>query len=1703
MKNFPRFSAGNTELTAAQINGLLDQLRRQSRFVTAPGSFDVRQTPDGWAIRWLASLGFWAALGEGDNSGRYAFQEVFPDAPDGVWRPVPDGRYGTLGSKPAVETTNDGSLTAETVVWCVLPAGGDEGAGAIFTRPPSHEQNAGIAFWAFLTGEGSGNYGYKEVFLDTDQQWRDAPNGRLANADEDDAAVEANGQTGVPDGSLVFMFSADTDKGVTLTPKPAFVYSTSGTGFYALLHNINRGGTYWLSLNGATGGTFQLSTRDADGQAFTSDPLPTTASALDIQTVLEAPDKSLLGTVSVTGEDGGPWTIAFHADQGHNSGMPTIATTDLTYDEEQDPFADVDLPSGVQIFTATGTHASFVRIVTLKPAAAFTFDVNGGGWEEAVRNTAGTWVPRIDGRYTGTWSITAGRFDRNILPRLRDKFKVLDTSGFRDGDIVWFEPEKVVTGSIGTIGPNPNFSANSDNLSGGEVRVVVDGQQALFSSTATGGTWRLTFHSHSTDLAYNADADAIETALRTLENADADTQTYDCAGGPLNEANVVVTYHSDSLSGLSSYRVYDRDGLPAVGGWARFINRESSLAATPVLWGDTQRIQLWHPDWEDAVRPTDGWFTLKYDTGDDAVETFAIPFDATWQQVQEVLELLPDIGAGNVACSGGPFPAAIEIWFQGDMAGVVAKDLSIGTNALIPKTVKADPSADPPVAGVAGVEAKVERPTGYTISVSGVSFGDDSITFTVGDQSVTVTPSTSTGASIATSLGTLSTVKRFRVLGRGPAGGPWRIYFSKELGWKAPPVVTCVGTNVGTRNVVTMTQEKLAGSAVPVTGSFRAALGPHYKIELVDSPGVGIIGLSWCGQSFSINVASTSATLPDLPDGFGGNLPVTYAWAGGPLVSAPLYLTIISFPAGLTHTLEPNGAAVASTPAATVTITAAGEVANDAVYARVTQTGKASGGTWTFGSAQGSLFGDITVFEEPTGTCPFNASAAEVAGLFAGVARTAFLNSGPTRVVNPYSGASATGGPLGTAPVLVRLPTTYGSTFTAHATGVDAYPFIGVGGAVGSVTWPPVPSIVVFGSNGYTQGLVGAPCYLATLVNNLTYSATPPVAVVTRLDTAPLAIDSSAATVEAAIRATPRGNSVRVEKVGTTFNFSAPHYLSDDQQTDQYDFGVFTHGVIAGTTPVSTNSIVTGLANGSTGAWAAEDSNRGVPAAVRLRGDDWAVSPPGSYWGRVLSIPHNDGFSSGIMKWVEEGPGGNLPRTGYAGTPPLEANLNFLQPGISVWVEPAHDNTSYFAEPPNGDCWATTAYVIPGNPNILLSVDTDTGWKTASHVGVDSSGNVVTLTQAPSSSVIGRDLGVGIWDYDKTFACLDIWEVPAMSGLVVTEESIYGGSETSNPAFNPGPPLTASVPGANERQSIVGTGVPEPSIPDTGGGLASYTLTWAGYGSITLSQSAPLARIVADIEALFGAGNVSVRIVTGTFPGGVVIDFRGALSRLPMPLGASSVPWRTVSRGRLGSTDQAAGNVGVALYPNPGMSVAAGYNHATNLAGSGGFGGPTYGFFCMNSRFFAFSAKAPTVSLFQSEPTYYSATLEKTDGVQTSPPTAFGYHRANTTRFYTSGNGDGFGTGVPFACDLGFGANVGDDLGMQSPSSYASAPIDGTQICGFNQFGHVDQTLSIINFWDGICTSFHTPRLGWPTVTFPTNDGRIVTTQQGYILSVA
>ncbi len=297
--NFPYFSAGNTPLTAAQLNTLIDQLQRTSNITVTP-PLAVLQTPDGWAIRLVGGTGFWAEVGD-QAGGQYDWKEATL-LPSGAFAPVSSGRFGVQGSRPAVEVNGDTGVPPGTHVW-LIQTSTRSGEAYRFAAPISIGPFR-TAVLARIGVEEAGRYDWNQVFLDTDGEFRDLPGGLIGVATDQTGATEATLLSGVPVDAIVIIYDATPGEP---DPTYSFVYAGGGTGFWGRVTRDSLNSTWVVSLGSGTGGTWKLTLIDTDGPTDSvpggqTGEIPAISSMETVQTALEA--VAGVGNVTVSGSEG-------------------------------------------------------------------------------------------------------------------------------------------------------------------------------------------------------------------------------------------------------------------------------------------------------------------------------------------------------------------------------------------------------------------------------------------------------------------------------------------------------------------------------------------------------------------------------------------------------------------------------------------------------------------------------------------------------------------------------------------------------------------------------------------------------------------------------------------------------------------------------------------------------------------------------------------------------------------------------------------------------------------------------------------------------------------------------------------------------------------------------------------------------------------------------------------------------------------------------------------------------------------------------------------------------------------------------------------------------------------------------------------------------------------------------------------------------
>jgi hypothetical protein len=311
MWTMPTFSGGNSELTADQLNTVLEYIRKQGRIVPSP-EVAVTQTPDGWMIRLNSPMGIWAMIGE-QSGGRCAWTEM-ELTPDGSFMPHPSDKAGTPESGWAIEA-NGLACPSGVITW--MEATGDPlGAAYVYAAPKLDYVPDNRTFWAKITGNKDGEYGYQELEF-FEGGFFEKLGGRLIDAGEKSCAIEANGATSVPDDAVVLMYDFTSRVNPSDFPmdRVAFQYG-SATARWAKLTSRNTNSVWKVDLGGPTGGSWKITITDAVEDKSWTGYVPFDATSEEVHnilvTVLGDPMLSKVADDSeADAAGGGPYLIEF------------------------------------------------------------------------------------------------------------------------------------------------------------------------------------------------------------------------------------------------------------------------------------------------------------------------------------------------------------------------------------------------------------------------------------------------------------------------------------------------------------------------------------------------------------------------------------------------------------------------------------------------------------------------------------------------------------------------------------------------------------------------------------------------------------------------------------------------------------------------------------------------------------------------------------------------------------------------------------------------------------------------------------------------------------------------------------------------------------------------------------------------------------------------------------------------------------------------------------------------------------------------------------------------------------------------------------------------------------------------------------------------------------------------------------------------
>lgn len=458
-----------------------------------------------------------------------------------------------------------------------------------------------------------------------------------------------------------------------------------------------------LDLGSPTGGTWTV--------RYKTTGTPTAAIAYDataatVEAALETLSEVGVGNVSVAGAAGGPYTVTL---QGWFNG---INAADLVIDGSN----------------LTGGLADAVTI---------TEQTAGGGGGNEQWTIYGSGQGGSGGvRINGNAAVSAGTFDIEITLNATTLIDVdnipydvtpPELQALIDAELA-AGPEVqrkmlVITGQGGA-----KLNAGSQLSAGTNFTITVplvygDGALALTvdSSGLTGGSylkqdlsnpnfigadagygtgnWKLTISGELiNDIAPDITAAALQAEIEALTAVGAGNVTVEAIGdGDISSGTGWRLTFIGDLANQSTGLSINAANMPGSTHFYSVLENWEGSAGTA---SEVQRISI-------AGSPGSGQFGLTYANSYSA----AIPYDTTASELEDILEAMPDIGVGNVSCSGGPFPdTAIDVTFQGGLAGTDLDLLEAVQGTFSTTTEGGDPATM--------TVATVQIPVGHTTSTA-------------------------------------------------------------------------------------------------------------------------------------------------------------------------------------------------------------------------------------------------------------------------------------------------------------------------------------------------------------------------------------------------------------------------------------------------------------------------------------------------------------------------------------------------------------------------------------------------------------------------------------------------------------------------------------------------------------------------------------------------------------------------------------------------------------------------------------------------------------------------------------------------------------------------------------------------------------------------------------------------------------------------
>jgi hypothetical protein len=523
-----------------------------------------------------------------------------------------------------------------------------------------------------------------------------------------------------------------------------------------------------VSLQGVpTGGSFTLS-GDFGLGLDTTNPIPFNAPATLVQAELEALAGLGAGQVTVTGEEGGPWTVTFLGTQSQLD----VDDLDIRVNELQ----TVTLPAG----TSGGAFALTFGADTTLPIP-FNAPANGGAGSvefalNALASITAVGGVTVSSSAPGVYEVTfvggtnvaplvgsADETQRIINPvpgsRMTLSFRgqttsllpvnatALDVQNALNALSTIAPSSVTVTGGAG--GPyEVTFSgATFDNQNVEEIGIldvqIMQANAAVVTTTVqgnsstneqqvvtlqgnpVGGAFRLTFNGQQTALIpHNALASDVRSALAALS----------------------------TIGGLANVNVTGAAGGP----WTVTFQGARGNVNQPQMTAQTNEFQ------RVVASPSGAAQSLSFQ----GQVTLPIPATATAADVQAALVALSNIGANDVVvtgAAGGPW----DIEFTGLFAGQNVEAMAIGGDEVQQVAIAGNPSG-----GFFTLEFNGEATAALSVAAS--------------------------AAEVQVALEGLSTIGAGNVVVTGADGGPWEVRFTNNLGLRDVPLLVASTNEIQT-----------------------------------------------------------------------------------------------------------------------------------------------------------------------------------------------------------------------------------------------------------------------------------------------------------------------------------------------------------------------------------------------------------------------------------------------------------------------------------------------------------------------------------------------------------------------------------------------------------------------------------------------------------------------------------------------------------------------------------------------------------------------------------------------------------------------------------------------------------------------------------------------------------------------------------------